>query len=133
MASTVERDNLARLREALNGALNSLRRDECDVWRLKGSRGHVYADGDGWVLFVACRSARHWTSTKSPLAFCRVTQDGDDEGCLRLDRLPTKAEAEEIRHVIGLRQTHEASPGAFGRDRNGVLGDLKPVPPADRS
>jgi hypothetical protein len=133
MASIVERASLEKLREALNGALNSLRRDECDNWRLKGSRGHIYSDGDGWVLFVACRSSRHWTSTKKRLAFCRITQDGDDEGCLRLDRLPTEAEADEIRHVTGLRQTHEAPQSAFGRDENGTLGLFRPVQPGDRS
>jgi hypothetical protein len=42
---------------------------------------------------VRCRSARHWTYTKRALAFCRLTQDGDEEGCRqpargkRLDRL----------------------------------------------
>jgi hypothetical protein len=34
---------------------------------------------------------------KKRLAFCRLTQDGDDEGCFHLDRLPTKNEAETIR------------------------------------
>ena len=38
------------------------------------------------------------------LAFCRVTQDGDDEGCLHLDRLPTAAEAELIREAVGIRK-----------------------------
>jgi hypothetical protein len=33
-----------------------------------------------------------------------LTQDGDDEGILRLDRLPTPAEAEAIRDVIGIRR-----------------------------
>jgi len=47
----------------------------------------------------------HWTYTKRRLAFCQLTQDGEDEGCLHLDRLPATAEAEAIRRVIRLRQT----------------------------
>jgi hypothetical protein len=100
-----DKDRLEQLREALNGALRSLSRDECGTSRLLGSRGHIYRDGDGWLLYVRCRSGRHWTYTKRALAFCRLTQDGDDEGCLRLDRLPSTAEAEEIRHAVGLHQT----------------------------
>ena len=100
-------------REALNGAFRSLGRDECGTWRLLGSRGHIYRDGDGWLLYVRCRSTRHWTYTKRALAFCRVTQDGDEEGCLHLDRLPSTAEAEEIRQAVGLRQTRDAPANAF--------------------
>jgi hypothetical protein len=38
------------------------------------------------------------------LSFCRVTQDGDDEGCLRLDELPTPEQAVLIRKAIGLKR-----------------------------
>jgi hypothetical protein len=93
--ATADKAELKRLASALNAAKASLRLDECRVWHLKGRRGHIAAWGDGksWLLFVQCRSARHRTATKSRLSFCRVTQDGDDEGALRLDRLPTKTEA----------------------------------------
>jgi hypothetical protein len=109
----LDKDRLEQLREALNGAFNSLRRDECGTWRLLGSRGHIYRDGDGWLLFVACRSGLHWTYTKRRLALCRLTQDGEDEGCLYLDRLPSTAEAEEIRHVLRIRQTKPPTQGGF--------------------
>jgi hypothetical protein len=33
-----------------------------------------------------------------------VTQDGDDEGVLRLHRLPTPHEAEAIRGILGVRK-----------------------------
>jgi hypothetical protein len=119
-----QKANLENLREALNAAHNSLRRDECGTWRLNGSRGHVYGDGDGWLLYVRCRSGQHWIWTKKRLAFCRVTQDGDDEGCLHLDRLPSSEEAEEVRHALGLRQTKEVviAPNAFGCDNRGTVG-----------
>jgi hypothetical protein len=109
-----DKDRLERLREALNGALRSLGRDECGTRRLLGSRGHIYCDGDdGWLLYVRCRSAKHWTWTKRRLAFCHLTQDGADEGCLRLDRLPSTAEAEAIRQAVGLRQTKPPPQNAF--------------------
>ena len=38
------------------------------------------------------------------LTFCKVTQDGDWEGCLHLDRLPTADEAVVIREVLGIRK-----------------------------
>jgi hypothetical protein len=37
------------------------------------------------------------------LFFCRLTQDGDSEGCLHLDRLPNAAEAIAIREALGIR------------------------------
>ena len=92
-----DKERLRQLREALHGAFCSLGHDKCGDWCLRGSRGHIYRDGSGWLLCVRCRSTMHWTYTKKRLAFCRLTQGGDDEGCLHLDRLPSAAEAHEIR------------------------------------
>jgi hypothetical protein len=113
--AAADKAELKRLLSALNAAKTSLRLDECRAWRINGRRGHIAAWGDGksWLLFVQCRSARHWTATKARLSFCRVTQDGDDEGVLRLDRLPTKAEAAAIRKALAIRQTGPAPANAF--------------------
>src|SRR5262245_11874809 len=113
-ASAAESDR-AQLREllaALGARDRSLRRDECGAWAIIGSRGTIHTLGDGqtWVLFVACRSPTHWTYTKRRLAFCTLTQDGDDEGTLRLHRLPTDAEATLIRDILGIRKRTEFSP-----------------------
>jgi len=59
------------------------------------------------VLYVACRSERHWTATKARLSFCTVTQDGDDDGCLRLYQLPTVTQATVIRDALGIRKRVE--------------------------
>jgi hypothetical protein len=87
----------------------ALRRDECGAWRVSGKQGsiHTWGDGRSWVLYVACRSERHWTATKARLSFCTVTQDGDDEGCLRLHQLPTVAQATVIRDALGIRKRVE--------------------------
>jgi hypothetical protein len=38
---------------------------ECGAWAIVGSRGtiHTWGDGRTCMLFVACRSALHWTAT----------------------------------------------------------------------
>jgi len=54
-------------------------------------------------------SALQWTWFKKRLSFCEVTQDGDEEGCYRLHRLPTAAEADEIRDIVGLRKRKDLS------------------------
>src|SRR5262245_6176448 len=104
---------------ALIGWDRALRRDECGAWRITGSRGsiHTWGDGKSWVLFVGCRSATHWTYTKRRLAFCRVTQDGEDEGCLQLQQLPTAEQAEVIRDVLGIRKRVELGPEELERRR----------------
>src|SRR5215510_8671307 len=115
MSAANDRDRLDLLRQSLNGAQNSLRRDECGDFRITSQRGAIYRDGTGWLIIVDARSSeKHWTWTKKRLSFCRVTQDGDDEGCLHLATLPDAEQAATIRDIIGLRQTRPAPENAFG-------------------
>ena len=46
-----------------------------------------------------------------------VTQDGDDEGCLRLFHLPSPPEAVVIRDVMGLRKRVAYAPETLDRKR----------------
>jgi hypothetical protein len=96
----------ARLLAALDGWERALRRDECGAWCIAGKRGRIHTWGDGktWVLSVSCHSVRAWTATKARLGFCIVTQDGDDEGCLRLSGLPSSEQAATIRDILGIRK-----------------------------
>jgi hypothetical protein len=76
---------------------------------IHGKLGHIYLDGDGFLLCVTAKderdqSPRRWTNVKQRLAFCRIMQDGDYEGCLHLDRLLTLAEAVLIREALGIRK-----------------------------
>src|SRR5262245_9816018 len=104
---------------ALNGWDRALRRDERGAWRISRARGSIHTCGDGksWILFVGCRSATHWTYTKRRLAFCSITQDGEDEGCLQLHQLPTAEQAEVIRDVLGIRKRVELGPEELERRR----------------
>jgi hypothetical protein len=100
---------------ALNASRPQLRRDECGDWRINGSSGYIYADGSEFLLGVQCQSPRAWTFAKRQLAFCRVTQDGDDEGCLHLDHLPDIAEAQTIRTVLGIRKRRDMTPESLAK------------------
>jgi len=129
-----DRDDLAGLLVELHGAGNALRRDECGDpvvavpmiegswrWRLAtikamaaGSRGEIRSCNGKAMVYVAGRSARHWTAIKQALAsFTTIGQDGDDEGVLQLDRVPAGDEAAKLRAVIGLRQTRPAPACGF--------------------
>ena len=48
------------------------------------------------IVVMTGESVRRW-NVKKRLAFRRISQDGDDEECLHLDRLPTAHEADLIR------------------------------------
>jgi hypothetical protein len=104
---------------ALSASSLSLRRDECGAWRINGSRGHIYTWGDNetWVLYIGSGTARGWKSHKKRLGFCRVTQNGDTEGYLRLMSLPTPEQAALIREVLGIRKRGSANQGSYGEKR----------------
>jgi hypothetical protein len=79
---------LDSLLDVIDASPVALRRDRCGDWAITGKLGHVYQDGDSYLLCVTTdESSRRWTNVKQRLAFCHVSQDGDDEGCLRLDCL----------------------------------------------
>ena len=100
----VQRPAMLSLASALSSASTALRRDECGDWRIRGTAGHAYAIPGGFLLIAETGTARAWSAVKRRLAFARVQRDGDDEGALMLDRLPTTAEAREIRRALGIRK-----------------------------
>jgi hypothetical protein len=109
------RERLLILLAALDASAVALRRDlhrdegHKGDYSIQGKWGHIYVDGKGFLLCVTAnderdQSPRRWTSIKRRLAFCRITQHGDDEGCLHLDQLPTPAQAGLIRQALGIRK-----------------------------
>jgi hypothetical protein len=112
---------LTLLLERLNASPSALRRDDSGLWTLRGRPGcyaSTWGDGATWQLVVTPEqeiSALQWTWFKKRLAFCEVTQDGNAEGVFRLHRLPTAAEAEEIRDILGIRKRMELSPEELAR------------------
>ena len=100
---------LLELVKALGARDNSLRRDECGDWHIEGRSGHIHAvpgsldrpATHGFQIYVA-GSGRWWAAAKRGIAFADLTSNGEDEGMLFLDRLPTPDEAEVIRHFVGI-------------------------------
>jgi hypothetical protein len=114
-----DRRQQEQLLDALDAAPSQLRRDECGSWVIAGRRGIIQTWGDGksWLVYVVGRSARHWTAIKRRLDFMTVTQDGDEEGCLQLFRLPSPQEGVVIRDVLGLRKRVDYTPDTLERKR----------------
>jgi hypothetical protein len=109
---TPDRERLVALLDALDASETTLQRDlvrsegRTGDWGIRGKYGHVYPDGAGYLLYVHTdESPRRWFNVKARLTgFCKLTQDGDDEGCLHLERLPNEAEAAAIREAVGIRK-----------------------------
>jgi hypothetical protein len=97
-----DRDLLVELLNVLSASSrNNLRRDPCGDWNIIGRRGHMLTDGTSMFIYVQ-QTPRRWAWTKQTLDFMTVTQNGADEGILKLDGMPTAAQAAVIRKVIGL-------------------------------
>ena len=104
-----DRELLMALTGCLSVSQGRLRRDACGDWVIEGLRGHILTDGVNAFAYVPAGTARRWAKAKRVLSFMAVTQDGDDEGILRLDGMPTPEQAKIIRKVLGLRQRTELS------------------------
>jgi hypothetical protein len=151
--ATKQRPALLAFAEALDSRASALRRDDCGDPAIWGSNGHIYAvpiapGGLGWrgepaitgyQLMIGCdfdnrrwSSARGWESAKKRLGFGKVTQDGDCEGSIILDRLPSKAEAAEIRDILGIPKRVEYSEEVLAAKRAqfSMARKLSPVLPA---
>jgi hypothetical protein len=119
-----QREALLRLAPALGCRESALRRDDCGDWRINGKHGHIYAipgtlAEPGREGFLLCYngSARAWGFAKAAMRFAQVTQDG----CLFLDRLPTKAEAAVIRAKLGMAKKPEYDEETLARKREQAL------------
>ena len=105
-----DRAHLETFLTALDATSRALRRDECGDCVITGKLGHIFADGSGFLIYIStAESPRRWGNVKGRLDFCRLAQDGDDDGCLHLGRLPTPAEAALIRVALGIRKRRHLS------------------------
>ncbi len=102
-----DRIDLVAFLDALDASITALYRPNCRGWsgdyQITGKHGHILADSTGYLIYVIGTTAQRWNKAKQSFPG-KVTQDGDDEGIIRLDRLPTPAEAEPIRHLVGLKR-----------------------------
>lgn len=113
-----DRATLLALLHTLNASPLAVR-DECGAWRIQGRRGHIYAypKGGSYTLYLDSGSKRKVSEDKKRLSWCEVTQNGDDECCLRLTDLPTPDQAKAIRKVLAIRKRRATSPRSDGAKR----------------
>ena len=123
---TVQRPALLRLVEALGCRDAYLRRDACGDWFIEGDDGHIWAvpgsidrpQSEGFQIFIGCDTVRQWSAVKTAVKpFTDMTNDGDEEGMLFLDHLPTPDEADILRRYCGLHKKREDSEATIA-DRN---------------
>jgi hypothetical protein len=113
---TKQRPALLEFVQAIGARGGDVRRDECGDWRLNGKHGFVYAVPEGFQIFFS-GTARSWPYAKKAMNFARVSQDGDEEGFLLLDRLPTEKEGAIIRDKSGIRKKREPGEEELARLR----------------
>ena len=97
--------NEARL--ALRIAANTLKLDECELWRLHGKRGSITTWGDdvNYLLSIYTRrSIRAWSAVKTRLNKLEVIQNAEQEGCFRFTLSLDTNTIRQIRMVAGFRQ-----------------------------
>jgi hypothetical protein len=95
-------------------AVSGVSKDACGDYALTGAYGWIYHVGlPGaplvFQIIVGTTSPLRWRKAKALLAFGRVTQDGDCEGSITFDGLPTAAQGEILRQVVGLRKRRTMS------------------------
>jgi hypothetical protein len=137
--NVADRAHLDTFLTAIDASPTALERPNCRGWvgeyQITGKHGHVLADGAGYFLYATTPerdrrdpdgkirtygSSRRWNNVKRQLIFARLIRDGDDEGVLRLDRLPTEAEAGAIRDCLGIRRRRHLSPEALAQARSAL-------------
>jgi hypothetical protein len=124
----LDREDLGMMLRVLHGAKRALKaRDECGDPVIAGSRGAIRATNGTFSIYVrCCDSRKRWNNIKRATAdFAIRTMDGDDEGVLKLTRLPVGEEIALVRKIIGIRQTQTMPSSAadrFNRSSSGPLG-----------
>jgi hypothetical protein len=122
----IQREALDRFARAIGSRHDALRRDECGDWTIRGKHGHVFAvPGIPWIepanpgfhLFFTADRTQAWTYAKRSLSFAALTNDGDGDGALFLDRLPTQIEALAIRKTLGVAKVVELDATELERRR----------------
>jgi len=99
-----DRELLMTLTGCLSVSQGRIRRDPCGDWVIEGLRGHILTEGANAFAYLPAGTARRWNRAKQTLHFMTVTQDGDEEGILKLLEMPTAEQAGTLRKLLGLRK-----------------------------
>jgi hypothetical protein len=102
-----DKEQLEILADALKISRRHVRKDPFGQWLIDRGRGRVQPWGDlsSYLIYVVAHSARKWGAIKRKAKALgwEITQDGDDEGCIRVG-VPNEAEATYLRALLGLRK-----------------------------
>lgn len=106
MDTTLQKDlkQIKKLRTRLKIS-DSVEIDECGDPNIYGTKGKLFVGEPFWFIYIY----DNWVRTKKKLNFMIVSQDGDSEGILKLDRLPTSGESTIIRKTGGFTKKREIS------------------------
>lgn len=86
---------------------NKIEIDACGDPNIYGKKGKLFVGKPFWFIYIF---DGNWNVSKRKLRFMILSQDGDQEGILKLDRLPTIKESAIIREIGGFKQKRELSP-----------------------
>jgi hypothetical protein len=97
---------------ALDAAHSQLRLDSCRTWTIMGKRGLAATLGGRQAVVHLLRARIGQEVGQHPALshLGKCTQDGDDEGIIRIDALPTPEQAVLIRQAIGLSKRPAVNP-----------------------
>jgi hypothetical protein len=104
---------LTNLSKALNISKGHICKDELGYWNIIGKEAWIDTDGDFWYIHLSS-SVRQWNIWKRALSFMELKIDGDEEGVLCLQRMPSESESRVIRKLLHLRQSR--IPSNFEKD-----------------
>ncbi|MFK4561889.1 hypothetical protein ABIF94_002488 [Bradyrhizobium ottawaense] len=108
-----DRAKLAAFAATMGASKTSLKRDACGDWTITGLIGHISTDGSEIYAHLSCSRARAWTSAKSRLSFATLSQDGDTEGVLKIDRSLMAGQAETLRTTLRIRKARAMDEAAL--------------------
>ena len=100
-----DKELLIELSSVLKVSVSNLRLDEYLDWNIFGGGGTINTDGKNWYLYLPLGTKRKWNRAKDQLSFLEVTQDGDDEGILKMTGMPNPDQAEKVRKFLRLRKS----------------------------
>jgi hypothetical protein len=108
-----DKQRIEQFADALDVSHRNIHKDGYGQWTISGKTGsHLQSWGDQstYLLYVTAHSARKWGAIKRKAkSFAwEVTQDGDEEGCLRVG-LPNKTQSGFVRSLLGLRRRWHAT------------------------
>jgi hypothetical protein len=103
-----DKELLTELCSVLKVSKNNLRLDEYLDWNIFGGQeAKISTDGESWYLYLQYENQkRRWNRAKKFLPFMEVTQDGDDEGVLKMTGMPDEKQAETVRKYLRLRKVN---------------------------